>query len=293
MHKDSIPLIDLSNLSIMDQTEVLLHRFGEYLEQHQKNLPHVHRHSFYHIVFFTEGAGTHTIDFENFTAQPFQVYFMIPGQVHSWNFQGQVDGYVVNFTDSFFHSFLHKPDYLDTFSFFSGVAREGVINLASGDGEQVLANFEKALAQYQSEQPLKWDMIRILLLELFILIDQKKTLSLPQTLPHHHFILLKNYQKLIDKKYLTLRRPREYADLLHITPSHLNAICQEQTGQSAGELIRHRILLEAKRMLVNLDLSVTQVGYLLNFNDNSYFIKFFKKQVGLTPEDFRKMYSRT
>ncbi|GAB3163013.1 AraC family transcriptional regulator [Telluribacter humicola] len=293
MQKDNIPLIELASLCDIGQTEVLVHRFGEYLQLHHKNLRPPHRHSFYHLVFFTEGAGSHIIDFENFIVHPFQVYFMIPGQVHSWNFQDQVDGYVVNFTDAFFHSFLHRPDYLETFSFFSGIAKEGVVNLTAEEGVQIKVSLEKALEQYLGELPLKWDMIRVLLLEVFLLIDQKKTHSLTQSVPHHNFILLKNYQKLIDKNYLTLRRPGEYADLLHITPSHLNAICQEQTGMSAGELIRHRILLEAKRMLVNLDLSVTQVGYLLNFSDNSYFTKFFKKQVGLTPEDFRRANSRS
>ncbi|HCN83031.1 MAG TPA: hypothetical protein DIT07_05335, partial [Sphingobacteriaceae bacterium] len=53
-------------------------------------------------------------------------------------------------------------------------------------------------------------------------------------------------------------------------------------------VIRKRIVLEAKRLLVNLDLSVTEVSYQLNFKDNSYFSRFFKKQVGFAPEEFRK-----
>jgi AraC-like DNA-binding protein len=56
----------------------------------------------------------------------------------------------------------------------------------------------------------------------------------------------------------------------------------------AGDVIRNRVILEAKRLLVNLDLSITEISYRLNFNDNSYFTKFFKKYVGSTPEEFRK-----
>jgi len=53
-------------------------------------------------------------------------------------------------------------------------------------------------------------------------------------------------------------------------------------------LIRNRILLEAKRLLVNQDMSITEISNELNFNDNSYFTKFFKKQTGITPEEFRR-----
>ena len=82
--------------------------------------------------------------------------------------------------------------------------------------------------------------------------------------------------------------PKDYASLLYITPNHLNALCKELLGESAGELIRKRIILEAKRLLVIKDYSIAEVAYELNFNDNSYFTKFFKKIEGMTPEDFRK-----
>ena len=80
----------------------------------------------------------------------------------------------------------------------------------------------------------------------------------------------------------------EYAELLYITPNHLNALCKDHLGIPAGELIRNRIILEAKRLLINQDLSISEISYVLNFNDNSYFTKFFKKQVGVTPEEFRR-----
>jgi AraC-like DNA-binding protein len=59
-------------------------------------------------------------------------------------------------------------------------------------------------------------------------------------------------------------------------------------GLSAGELIRNRTLLEAKRLLTNPQLSISDISFRLNFSDNSYFTKFFKKTEGVTPEEFRK-----
>jgi AraC-like DNA-binding protein len=52
-------------------------------------------------------------------------------------------------------------------------------------------------------------------------------------------------------------------------------------------------LLEAKRLLVNLDLNIAEIADRLNFNDNSYFTKFFKKYTALTPEEFRRKALKT
>jgi len=76
--------------------------------------------------------------------------------------------------------------------------------------------------------------------------------------------------------------------MLYITPNHLNAVCKDMMGVSAGEMIRNRIILEAKRMLTNPQLSINEISLKLNFSDNSYFTKFFKKLENITPEEFRK-----
>lgn len=288
MQKERIPTIKIDNLSGTGQTDLLIRRFSDYLEQHHKNLDIPHRHNFFHLVLFTEGAGHHTIDFTNFEVQINQIYFMIPGQVHSWAFEGHVDGYVVNFTETFFNSFLHKTDYIEAFSFFSGIAPDGVINLSTEIGEQAGQIFRKALQQDSHKDHLYQDTLRVILLELFLLVEQNAVNNQTETTPHYNYTTLKNYQKLIEKNYLTLRLPKEYAQLLSISPNYLNALCKDHLGIQAGELIRNRILLESKRLLVNLEMSISQIAYTLNFSDNSYFTKFFKKHTGITPEEFRK-----
>jgi AraC family transcriptional activator of pobA len=288
MQKDNIPTIDINKLYEAGQADVLVRPFADYLHRHHKNLALAHRHNFYHLVFFTKGTGRHTIDFTDFTLQPYQIYFMIPGQVHSWNFRGEVDGYVVNFTESLFQSFLLKADYLENFSFFNGIAADGVINLSACLGEEVHALFQKILLNAEKGHA-RLDMLRVLLLEMFMLIDPEASSEKNQMSPHYNDTLIKSYQKLIEKNFLTLRLPKHYADLLSITPNHLNALCKAHLGVQAGELIRSRIILEAKRLLVNLTMSISQVAYALNFSDNSYFTKFFRKHTGMTPDEFRRM----
>lgn len=286
MQPERIPTIDITKLYESGQEDVLVMRFADYLHKHHKNLAMAHRHNFYHLVYFTSGAGSHTIDFTKFTLVADQIYFMIPGQVHSWAFEGEVDGFVVNFTESYFKTFLLNSDYLANFTFFNGVATDNVINVPVEPAGDIKVIFEKILCQ-KVEDELYKDMVRVLLLELFILTERTTLTARTERIPPHNYTVIRNFQKLVEENYLTLRLPREYADLLSVTPNHLNAVCKSYLGMQAGELIRNRIILESKRLLVNLNLNIGQVGYELNFSDNSYFTKFFKKHTGLTPEEFR------
>lgn len=131
-------------------------------------------------------------------------------------------------------------------------------------------------------------MLRILLLDLFIHISRTTSDSILKKQPKQSHLLFRNFRKLINQHFTNLKLPKEYTDLLYVTPNHLNALCKDLVGKSAGELIRDRILLEAKRLLINAELSIAEIAYRLNFTDNSYFTKFFKKQTGSTPEEFKK-----
>lgn len=285
--KEAFPIYDICKLSDFQQDDLLISRFGAYLAKHQ-NLYFPHKHTFYHLVMFTTGGGTHSIDFKTFDVLPYQIYFMTPGQVHSWGFEGAVDGYVIHFSPAFFQSFLLKNDYLDQFPFFGGTLDDAVINIAAGARPKVADIFEQIITESMKPERLGIDMIKVLLLQLFIVIGRMSADNKPLQGPHYSYTLLKNFQKLIETNFWTLKLPKDYAQLLYITPNHLNAVCNDILGMAAGDVIRNRVLLEAKRLLINLDLSITEIAYRLNFNDNSYFTKFFKKYSGLTPEEFRK-----
>lgn len=282
----SFPRLDIGPLSEYREDHMMIARFSEYRHEHQ-SLIFPHRHSFYHLVLFTEGVGRHTIDFHHFMAEPYQIYFMIPGQVHSWDFEGEMEGYVVNFSESFFKSFLLQPEYLDSFSFFDQDSSKNVLTIPPDIRVRICGLFEELLAQ---NKPTAWreDLVRVLLLQIFLLIEQSDSANGKKSADKGKNTTVRNFTRLIDKHYDRIRLPGQYAEMLNVTPNHLNALCKEHMGLQAGELIRNRIVLEAKRLLINLDLTVAEIAYRLNFNDNSYFTKFFRKETGMTPEDFRK-----
>jgi AraC family transcriptional activator of pobA len=286
--KSIIPIYDIENFKAYKNDGILVSRFGHYAQQHQ-HLHSAHRHTFYHLVFFTAGSGTQQIDFKQFPVKPGLIYFMIPGQVHSWDFKTSPDGYILNFSSDYLSSFLLNSAYLDKFSFFSGEPTEQVIQLSEVVQAKATSIFEDMLKEGKNEVPLQDDLVKILVIKLFIEIARAQVPTIQLTGNAYNHTLLKSFQKLIATNYAQLRLPKQYAALLYITPNHLNALCNDFLGVSAGRLIRDRVILEAKRLLINLELRIAEIADQLSFADQSYFIKFFKKYEGITPEKFRKL----
>lgn len=281
--KAKVPVIEQCAVSDSKHVEIMVEDLAGYLLRN-KNLVFPHRHNFYHFILFTQGGGKYTIDFETYHVKPWQMYFMAPGQIHTWAFEGDMDGYVVNFDKDLFKSMLLRPDYFEEFSFLSSLVKEAVFVVDEERRAEVL-DILKRLGNHGGD----YNFVRASLLYLFHLLEQQQRTSVqPMAKNVYNHTLLRNYLNLIELNYKSLRLPKDYAAMLYITPNHLNALCKEQLGIPAGELIRNRIVLEAKRLLAIKDYSVAEIAYELNFADNSYFTKFFKKIEGITPEEFRK-----
>jgi AraC family transcriptional activator of pobA len=75
---------------------------------------------------------------------------------------------------------------------------------------------------------------------------------------------------------------------MNLSTAYLNNLCKKHLGKTLSDLINERVLLEAKRLFAYTDLTVSQVADKLRFSDASYFIRFFRKNSGLTPEQFKE-----
>jgi AraC family transcriptional activator of pobA len=92
---------------------------------------------------------------------------------------------------------------------------------------------------------------------------------------------------LIEECYAKHYSVAYYAKRIGITAAHLNVLCRQAVDRSALELIHERVLLEAKRNLVYTSMTISVVSYSLGFPDPAYFTRFFKRQTGLSPKEFR------
>jgi len=96
-----------------------------------------------------------------------------------------------------------------------------------------------------------------------------------------------SFRKLLEEKYAVLKRPSEYATLMHISVPYLNECIKKATGLSVSQLIRDRVILEAKRLLYHTDKSVKEIAFHLGYTDYPYFSRLFSKATGYTAMGFR------
>ncbi|MEL6357315.1 MAG: helix-turn-helix domain-containing protein, partial [Bacteroidota bacterium] len=133
--------------------------------------------------------------------------------------------------------------------------------------------------------PIKADVIASIL-TIFLLKAQSHTIEKldPVREDHEQFL---QFQQLVASKYTTTRTAKHYAEWLNIQLKDLNKICHSFTGKTAKVFIINYITLEAKRWLVTTRLPIKRVAYECGFSEPTNFLKFFKKNTGVTPSEFR------
>lgn len=99
--------------------------------------------------------------------------------------------------------------------------------------------------------------------------------------------LFSRFIQLIIKNYKNNRRLDFYADKLFISPKYLSDVIKKISGRSAHDWIDQYMLLEAKILLRSSHKTVQQIADELNFPNNSFFSKYFKKHCGMTPKEYR------
>lgn len=266
-----------------------------YVEQHRGPI-FPRRDNFYHLVLFTDGTGSFTVDFDTFRIEPYLTYFTVPGQVHTWSFDSLPRGYIVNFGADLLDSLLSERNYLQRFGFSTGIAVDQVIRVGHTAGKRIENLLREMVDATNDSNGRPMDYIRILLLHALFVLDAQgsramhdpgSTVGERQSRTRNK-VLIRHFRELVEQHYRTERFPKFYADQLQVSSNHLNIVCKTYLGKQAGSFIRDRILLEAKRMLTHPDMIIADLADELHFSDNSYFTKFFKKMEGITPEEFRQ-----
>jgi len=102
--------------------------------------------------------------------------------------------------------------------------------------------------------------------------------------------LVGRFRQLLKRYYLQERKLEFYASKLHITPKYLSAIMKRHTGRPARDWIDEVIILEAKVLLQNQSLNISQISNQLGFIDQSIFGKFFKANTAISPMAYRKKF---
>ena len=93
---------------------------------------------------------------------------------------------------------------------------------------------------------------------------------------------------ILNDHFKNERSVKFYADCMHLTAAHLSKVLKEVSDKTASQLIDDAVIMEAKLLLSNPLLSISEVANELKFSNLSFFGKYFKKNTGVSPSYFRK-----
>ena len=250
--------------------------------------PFLHRHGYYHLLWISDARGQHLLDFETLEVRPHSVFFIAPGQMHAWNSDIAPTGYVLNFSAEFFLQIYPRPEDIP---FFHVANAHPALYLTAQQHRELLPLLESIAQEFDGNAAWRTDAIRALTLMLLTRLRRlQPERAAPETAPRH-VVLARRFKLLVEQHYLQATPVRDYAAALRVTERRLNEAVRQATGKTASALIQERILLEAKRLLTQSELGVSEVCYRLNFDDPAYFSRFFKKHTASSPLEFKKRYA--
>lgn len=248
-----------------------------------------HRHDFFEILYLSKGTGFHIIDGNKYEIKPPCVFFMSPGQAHKIEFSSDIEGYIFIFTSEFYLINQTNQNRLIEFPFFFTIRQDNppLEFTSQTDVDFIESLFKKAIAETGKGNNYSIDLLRSVL-DLILTSCSVLYKSGENTVQkgRGHIVVKKFFQE-VEENYHKNLTVNEYAAKLAITPNHLTQTVTELTGKTSSQIIKSKQVLEIKRLLVHTNLSVTEIGTSLNFPDQSYFTKFFKRETGNTPLQYR------
>jgi AraC family transcriptional activator of pobA len=246
------------------------------------------------IGFVTGGEFKLSISNQEYEVRKNELYFTSPWHIRQYANVTNWQGYLLFFTPDFIFQYPQGEYIFREFRFFH--TEKGMLVKPNEKALAMLhSQFENMYELIRSDHPEKMKML-FHYINIF-LYDCKAAFAgdLPQhsatkdTTLNNFLHSLNNYFIELNKgnmeKALTLKY---VANEMHLHPTYLSNLLKQQTGKTAAQLVRERLILEAQSLLKNTDMTVAEVAYYLHFKDNSNFAKFFRHQVGASPSDYRE-----
>ena len=203
-----------------------------------------------------------------------------------------INGILIHFNRDFYCIEIHDQEVACDGILYNNVFEIPFINLNENQSKDIQNIIQEIKTEMNHEDANTEEMLRILL-KLIILKSTriwKEQHQLAENTQHADVQFLRKFSKLVEQNYKTHHTVADYAALLFVTPKNLSKKIGLISKSTPNDIIKNRILLESKRLLVHTKMTVKEIAYSLNYDDDAYFVRFFTKQTGLSPMAFRKQF---
>ncbi len=255
-----------------------------------------HSHDFYSVLIFTGGSGTLKINNDTYNISPQTVCLISPGQTHSFDDLEGAEAHVIFFCQDFY---VEEFSFVRLLNIFSYTSRIGLndsnpsIVLTDNEFSSIIPIINSLRTEFDSEINdnnsgiVIRSFLNILLLKLSGFYDSNSPDSAKSD-----SVMIHSLAHMVDSYFIQEHNLSFYTSAFNITERQLNDICNKNFNCGLKKILINRLMQEARKLLLSSELSVSEIGYKLNFKDNSYFNKVFRNEIGLTPGRFREMHKR-
>ena len=250
-----------------------------------------HRTSYYGILFTTEGEGYHWIDFERYPYKKGTVIFLAKDQVHAFESNVDREAYFMIFTEAFLQKSSFGDNIIKILTLFNYQLYNRVLNLDENDYNILMTLVMRMKREYDNpDDDFTLEIIQSALKVFLFLCERLLRKGEAQKRKHFYHDSFVQFQYLIKENILKNNKVQFYASQMKVSTKKLNRITQSIVNQPAKDYLNEMLVLEIKRFLMNTDLSIKEISYQTGFAVPTNFVKFFKKNTGMTPRTFRKQF---
>lgn len=202
------------------------------------------------------------------------------------------EGQLLHFNRDFYCIEIHDQEVACDGILYNNVFEIPFISLNENQSEDIKSIVREIQFEMKNEDSNTEEMLRILLKTIILKSTRiwKQQHQLAEDDQQADVQFLRKFSKLVEQHYKTLHTVADYADLLFLTPKNLSKKIGLVSKSTPNDIIKERIVLESKRLLAHTKMTVKEIAYSLNYEDDAYFIRFFTKNTGLSPISFRKQF---
>jgi AraC-like DNA-binding protein len=247
----------------------------------------LHKHDFFFILALEKGKGIHEIDFIRYDIEDNAIFILRPGQVHQLQLKAGSSGFLLEFDSSFY-----QPKHTLADQRWKKAIHKNHCQVEENRFNKILSALTSVFTEFTTRQEGYREVIQAYL-DIFFIEYIRQSRSPKQSFGNGSSYTQERFEELLallETHITRVKHVSDYAELLHLSPYQLNAITKASVGKTTTELINQQVILEAKRYLLATPNPVKDIAYHLGYNDVSYFIRFFRKHTGHSPDAFRKNY---